>query len=261
MTTAAQPVLVKTMPIWIDVEGYVVRDYGPYPPHLAERTVVSFGKAGRHIEGRSGRVVQIEQSAHSPIWRQAAKQVTDLEGLAAFMSEFGWIGRSWAKGAAIPRNAEVRRFPDDAQQRRKFGPIYVQLKEPQSASEVHLAGIVEAIQDMANCVDCLDRDGFLALTGGALTAEAEIAPSASIAPWTIRLPSLMALLRYQMWAEFGADASQTPAVSGFRSCVNCGRSMPIGGRRGATYRVDAKYCSDSCRVAYHQRKKRPAGAK
>lgn len=253
---ATQTVLVKTVPIWMDIEGYVVRDYGSAPTPSAGRTVIQSEKYGRHVEGRSGRVVQVEQSAQSPIWRQAAKMIRDLDGLAAFMSEFGWIGRTWTRGAVNSRNAEVCRFPEGTQHSKKFGLLYMQLKEPQNAAAALLGDIVESIQRMASCVDRMDRDGFLALSGGALTNEAEISPSTSIAPWTIRLPSLMALLRYQMWAEFGADDSHPPSVSGFRNCVNCGRAMSIGGKRGATYRTDAKFCSESCRVAHHQRKKR-----
>jgi hypothetical protein len=108
---------------------------------------------------------------------------------------------------------------------------------------------LSAIKKLADFVDAGDRRGFSAtLNGGRLLdrANLRIDLARSNPLLILEAPSLLRFMVIEMWNEFGGDRA---TQFGFKNCQYCGQTFQIGGRRGTnTRRVDAQFCSDSCRT-------------
>lgn len=222
---------------WRDVDGYVARDYGPRPTE--DRTFLR--PSGEQIEGRSGIVECFWHEAHKGqrLWREVSR-IDNLEGLTRFMDRHGPLSE------VSPERGEDIGWPR------------ARLPEPQSFSGLGEMGLVAQLSDLAATVDALDRQGFIDKLAFTPLGSPRIYPRGTGAPWTLQFPSLFELLKYEMLCEFGDEELARPAHLSMRPCANCGKTIATGGRRGATRRADAKFCSDSCRVAAHNRNKKQA---
>jgi len=209
--------LVQTMLIR-DRKGYEVRDYGDPEPG---GTLLSGKSSGIHVVGKSGvnekSWISIEANHH--LWDRV-RSLNSPSGLAEFMCRWGQLSR-W--------------LGDEGDQ---------PYEEPYILIEPHL----NSIKYLARFVDADDRVGFCqSLKKQVLLSRANIAIDTADAdlPLIIEAPSLLRFMLFEMWSQFGGER---PGRTGVRSCAHCGRTFRVGGRRGTkARRVDARFCSDSCK--------------
>ena len=214
MRAAIQTTIIR------DREGYEVRDFGE-PASDPSATLAGQPPSGIYIVGKSGTndrfLISTEQNLQ--LWRKACRLNSPQE-VAEFMGRWGQISR-W--------------LTDDGS--RSYKESYLLL-------EPHL----QAIKQLAVFVDAGDKSGFSSsLVGNRLLDRANIAIDVNQqdAPLIIEAPSLLRFMIIEMWNEFGGER---PTKLGFRNCRHCGRQFQIGGRRHTTgRRIDAQFCSDSCR--------------
>lgn len=212
-----------------DLNGYGVRDYGNPQPD-PKRTLANPAPSGVHIIGMSGinEMVSISTADNLRLWKRAHK-LNSPDDVAAFMGRWGQISRSLLDDGSRPYD------------------------EPYLLIEEHLRGI----RYLAEFVESGDKEGFcLSLKGNRLLDRANIAVDIEEpeSPLIIEAPSLGRFMIIEMWNEFGGER---PATLGLQNCEYCGRQFHVGGRRKtAGRRVDARFCSDSCRnMASRARKK------
>lgn len=210
---------IETM-IIRDRGGYKVHDYGN-PALDPKATLAGQPPSGVYIVGISGinEIVTISTTQNLRLWEKA-RELDSPDELVVFMNRWGQLSR-W--------------LGDDGS--RPYSEPYILIRP-------HLDGI----KQLAKFVDAGDRDGFgWSLNGRRLLdrANLKIEFTQSSPSLVLEAPSLLRFMLIEMWNEFGGDR---PTRLGFKSCEYCGNAFQIGGRRGMrSRRVDAQFCSDSCR--------------
>ena len=203
-----------------DRAGYNVHDYGN-PTPVPGVTLLGQPPSGVHIIGRSGanEKVSIRTTQNLRLWEKARKLNSPHE-VAGFMDRWGQISR-W--------------LGDDG-------------SKPYSEAYILIEPHLQSIKELATCVEIGDKQNFyLSLTGNRLVDRAIIAVDLTEpdSAFIVEAPSLLRFMVVEMWNEFGGER---PAGFGFRICPHCGGQFQVGGRRDTkTRRIDARFCSDSCR--------------
>ena len=171
------------------------------------------------IVGRSGEIELVTYktgSNRSPIWPKL-KKLAHPGGIAHFMSKWGAIHHMlWMQPKHIA--------PLDA-----------------------LLPLIGGLRHLAACVESNDVNGFLGalkdqtIFHGTLKLEADVHGRRLLG----EASSLAQFLVLEMWMDFGGDR---PSRGGIKTCAWCSQPFRAGGRRKSTaLRVDAAYCSKSCR--------------
>jgi hypothetical protein len=177
--------------------------------------------SGIHIVGKSGtnEKVILSTANNLCLWQKACLLST-AQDVAHFMSKWGQLSK-W--------------LTDDGS--RAYSESFL-LIEPNLQGLKFLAGFVE--RD--------DKIGFCrGLKDSVLISRADIVIDAdsSELPLVIEAPSLLRFMLLEMWNEFGGERA---AQTGIRACGYCNKTFHVGGRRGkSSRRMDALYCSDSCK--------------
>ncbi|QND60323.1 zinc-finger domain-containing protein [Mesorhizobium huakuii] len=242
----AKQATVRTVQLWRDTAGYEIKDYGHPPSDMA-----SLGPSGRCIEGRSAKVVPvvygIAPGKTGEAWRRASRKlrrVKSLDDLCRFMTEFGPIDQA---AGMLPIGA----FFNPSCGSDHAG--HVELPHAQSLPQVFADGYIRDIAALVDYSASDDSEGFLSAISGTLATRAVLRPMSG-ALWVTELPSILALLKYDMWCSFGEGRS---VPSARRLCANCGTTMHVGdARKRGGKPVTARFCSNKCRVGSHLRQKR-----
>jgi hypothetical protein len=224
--------------VWVDQKGYEVqsRDDGH---GTRVRSLISSSKRCEDLCAREPcqnglchktlckkKIYRFGQ--RSPLWREASKMINDLDGLAKFMTRYGPL--------------------DPTGQYGRTGPL-----QKHNITEDDAAVLVKTIRELSSAADMTDADGrasakaMLAETSGRFrNAELTLQADGSV---SVEVPSLLAFLKWEMLSQIGRGQT-------IRTCPICSRPVAVGGRRKVTRRVDAKYCSRSCKTRASQLKKR-----
>jgi hypothetical protein len=214
MRTSVQTTIIR------DSGGYEVHDYGNPVP---DPSVSLLGQppSGIYIVGKSGvnEKVVISTALNLHLWEKA-RRLNSPHEVAQFMDRWGQISR-WLN--------------DDGSKPYKEAYFFIEER-------------LQGIKRLAGYVDASDKQGFSSsLNGSRLLDRANIAIDINdpLSPLIVEAPSLLRFMVIEMWNEFGGER---PATLGFRNCSYCGEQFQVGGRRKTkTLRIDARYCSDSCR--------------
>lgn len=140
--------------------------------------------------------------------------------------------RIWRKAILINSPADLADFQS------RWGEILVN-----PTSYVSYEYCIKYISDLRAIAKSLGNDKTEALKElsgyGYFQGSFQIDPQNGV--FYIQAKSLLQFMRIELWIEY---ANGRP----MQKCRHCGEVFPTGGKRGAARRVDAIYCSASCRV-------------